>query len=142
MLAPQAGEGTGSRSYVAFRPLGVLLSIMPWNFPYWQVFRAAVPALMAGNTLVLKHASNTTRCGLEMERLFADAAPAGCFDTILISDEEASAIISDSRIAAVTLTGSDAAGVAVATAAGTTLKKCVLELGGSDPFIVLADAES
>jgi succinate-semialdehyde dehydrogenase/glutarate-semialdehyde dehydrogenase len=133
MLASQAVASTGSRSYVAFRPLGVLLAIMPWNFPYWQVIRAAAPALMAGNTIVLKHATNTTRCALEMERIFGEAgAPAGCFGAILVSGKEASEIVADARIAAVTLTGSDAAGVAVATAAGGALKKCVLELGGAD----------
>lgn len=142
MLAPQVAESSGSRSYVAFRPLGVLLAIMPWNFPYWQAIRAAAPALMAGNTIVLKHATNTTRCALEMERIFRDAgAPDGCFGVILVPGNEASTIVEDARIAAVTLTGSDAAGVAVATAAGKALKKCVLELGGSDPFVVLADAD-
>jgi acyl-CoA reductase-like NAD-dependent aldehyde dehydrogenase len=142
LLAPQSAESNGSRAYVAFRPLGVLLAIMPWNFPYWQVIRAAAPALMAGNAVVLKHASNTTRCALELERIFTESgAPAGCFGALLISGEEAGAIVGDERIAAVTLTGSDAAGVAVATAAARALKKCVLELGGSDPFIVLADAD-
>ena len=142
MLAPQSAESAAARSYVAFRPLGVLLAIMPWNFPYWQVIRAVAPALMAGNTIVLKHASNTTRCALETERIFAEAgAPEGCFGALLASGKEAGEIVEDARIAAVTLTGSDAAGVSVATAAGKTLKKCVLELGGSDPFVVLSDAD-
>jgi len=115
---------------------------MPWNFPYWQVFRAAAPALMAGNTVVLKHADSTTRCALEIERIFTEAgAPDGLFSTLLIENETADERISDERIAAVTLTGSERAGVAVASAAGSALKKCVLELGGSDPFIVLADAD-
>lgn len=142
MLAPQPVDTDGSHSYVAFRPLGVLLAIMPWNFPYWQVIRAGAPALMAGNTIVVKHATNTTRCALEMERIFTGAgAPFGCFGTMLISGKEASTLVDDARIAAVTLTGSDAAGIAVATAAGKALKKCVLELGGSDPYVVLADAD-
>jgi acyl-CoA reductase-like NAD-dependent aldehyde dehydrogenase len=142
MLAPQIAPSSASRSYIAFRPLGVLLAIMPWNFPYWQVIRAAAPALTAGNTVVLKHATNTTRCALEMERIFREAhAPAGCFGAVLVSGNEAAEMVADPRIAAITLTGSDAAGVAVASAAGRVLKKCVLELGGSDPFIVLADAD-
>jgi len=142
MLAPQPAASTGSRSYVAFRPLGVLFAIMPWNFPYWQAIRAAAPALMAGNTIVLKHATNTTRCALEIERFFNEAgAPAGCFGTILVPGKDAGRIVKDARVAAVTLTGSDAAGISVARAAGEELKKCVLELGGSDPFIVLADAD-
>ena len=135
-------ETAATVSYVAHRPLGVIFAIMPWNFPYWQVFRAAAPALMAGNTMLLKHADNTTRCALEMQRLFDEAgAPAGLFRTLLIANEDADARIADERIAAVTLTGSERAGVAVGSAAGAALKKSVLELGGSDPFIVLADAE-
>lgn len=135
-------ESNASRSFVAFRPFGVVFAIMPWNFPYWQVFRAAAPALMAGNTMVLKHADGTTRCALEIERLFNEVgAPDGVFRTLLIDHDDADARIADERIAAVTLTGSERAGVAVASAAGKALKKCVLELGGSDPFIVLADAE-
>lgn len=142
MLAAQPAKSTGSRSYVAFRPLGVLLAIMPWNFPFWQVIRAAAPALMAGNVMLLKHATNTTRCALEIERIFAEAnAPAGCFGTLLIPGKETGKLLADSRIAAATLTGSEEAGVSVARAAGEQLKKCVLELGGSDPFIVLADAD-
>jgi acyl-CoA reductase-like NAD-dependent aldehyde dehydrogenase len=135
-------ESSASRSYVAFRPLGVIFAIMPWNFPYWQVFRAAVPALMAGNSVVLKHADSTTRCALEIERLFEEAgAPANLFRTLLIGHEDADARIADRRIAAVTLTGSERAGEAVGAAAGKALKKSVLELGGSDAFIVLADAD-
>lgn len=132
----------GARSYVALRPLGVIFAIMPWNFPYWQVFRAAVPAVVAGNAMVLKHADNTTRCGLEIERIFREAgAPGNLFQTLLIDNEDADARIADDRIDAVTLTGSERAGVAVGAAAGKALKKSVLELGGSDPFIVLADAD-
>lgn len=142
MLAPQPSESTGSRSYVAFRPLGVLLAIMPWNFPFWQVIRAAAPALMAGNVVLLKHATNTTRCALEIERLFTDAgAPVGCFGTLLVAGKDVGRIIEDPRVAAVTLTGSEGAGISVARTAGEQLKKCVLELGGSDAFVVLADAD-
>ncbi|MBV8197742.1 MAG: NAD-dependent succinate-semialdehyde dehydrogenase [Candidatus Eremiobacteraeota bacterium] len=142
MLSPQTAESNAARSYVAFRPLGVLLAIMPWNFPYWQVIRAAAPALMAGNVLLLKHASNTTRCALEIERIFTDAGvPEGVFGTLVIGGEAASKLMGDRRIAAATLTGSEGAGASVARAAGEHLKKCVLELGGSDPFVVLADAD-
>ncbi|PZR57824.1 MAG: NADP-dependent succinic semialdehyde dehydrogenase [Candidatus Meridianibacter frigidus] len=131
-----------TRSYVAFRPLGIVLAIMPWNFPYWQVFRAAAPALMAGNGILLKHASNVTRCALEIERLFNDAgAPTGIFSVIIADNDATSHLLDDSRIAAATLTGSVAAGRAVAAKAGRALKKVVLELGGSDAFVVLADAD-
>jgi succinate-semialdehyde dehydrogenase/glutarate-semialdehyde dehydrogenase len=141
-LANRAVQTTAAKSYVAFRPLGVIFAIMPWNFPYWQVFRAAAPALMAGNTIVLKHADNTTGCALEIERIFQEAdAPAAIFRTLLIDHDDADARIADERIAAVTLTGSERAGVAVGSSAGSSLKKCVLELGGSDPFVVLADAD-
>lgn len=142
MLASQNAESSAARSYVAFRPLGVLLAIMPWNFPYWQVIRAAAPALMAGNTLLLKHAANTTRCALELERIFAGAgAPEGLFGVLLARGEAIDTLIADPRIAAVTLTGSERAGAAVASAAGEALKKCVLELGGSDPYVVFSDAD-
>jgi succinate-semialdehyde dehydrogenase/glutarate-semialdehyde dehydrogenase len=140
-LADEQAPSTATESYVAYRPLGVLLAIMPWNFPYWQALRAAAPALMAGNAVVLKHASNVTRCALHIERLFAEAAPDAIFRTIVAPGAEVEALIADRRIAAVTLTGSDAAGVAVASAAGHALKKTVLELGGSDAFIVLEDAD-
>jgi succinate-semialdehyde dehydrogenase/glutarate-semialdehyde dehydrogenase len=142
LLCAQATPSSAARSYVAFRPLGVLLAIMPWNFPYWQVIRAAAPALMAGNVLLLKHATNTTRCALEIERVFNETgAPEGCFGTLLIPGKEMGKIVADSRVAAVTLTGSEDAGVSVARAAGENLKKCVLELGGSDAFVVLSDAD-
>jgi succinate-semialdehyde dehydrogenase/glutarate-semialdehyde dehydrogenase len=142
LLCAQATPSSAARSYVAFRPLGVLLAIMPWNFPYWQVIRAAAPALMAGNVVLLKHATNTTRCALEIERVFNETgAPEGCFGTLLIPGKEMGKIVADSRVAAVTLPGSEDAGVSVARAAGENLKKCVLELGGSDAFVVLSDAD-
>ncbi len=141
-LADRPVQTNAARSSIAFRPLGVIFAIMPWNFPYWQVFRAAAPALMAGNAIVLKHADGTTRCALQIESLFEQAgASEGLFRTLLIGHDDADALIADPRIAAVTLTGSERAGMAVASAAGNALKKCVLELGGSDPFLVLADAD-
>ncbi|MGP6156984.1 MAG: NAD-dependent succinate-semialdehyde dehydrogenase [Vulcanimicrobiaceae bacterium] len=141
-LADEPAESTATRSYVAYRPLGVLLAIMPWNFPYWQVFRAAAPALMAGNAVVLKHAANVTGVALEIERIFAACGyPAGAFTTLLVASREMNAVVADPRVAAVTLTGSEGAGSAVAATAGKHLKKTVLELGGSDAFIVLADAD-
>ena len=141
-LADEAAPSGATESYVAFRPLGVVLAVMPWNFPFWQVFRFAAPALMAGNVGILKHASNVTRCALEIERVFREAgAPEGAFQTVIVPSAEVDQIIKDRRVAAVTLTGSDPAGVAVASAAGSVLKKTVLELGGSDAFIVLADAD-
>lgn len=142
MLAQQPAPSSAARSYVAFRPLGVLLAIMPWNFPFWQVVRAAAPALMAGNTMVLKHAANTTRCALELERIFSDAgAPDGLFGALIARGEGIDVVVGDPRIAAVTLTGSERAGASVARTAGNALKKCVLELGGSDPFVVFSDAD-
>lgn len=142
MLADEPISTNARRSYVAFRPLGTLLAIMPWNFPYWQTFRAGIPALAAGNVLLLKHAPRTTRCALETEELFGDVFAGGpLLQTLLIDDETADALIGDPRIRAVTLTGSGRAGVAVASAAGKALKKCVLELGGSDAFVVLRDAQ-
>ena len=142
MLAPERVASDASDSYVRFDPLGVLLAIMPWNFPYWQVFRAAVPALAAGNTVALKHASNVTGCALAMERLWRDAGlPEDAFTVVLVQGAEASALAAHTAVAAVTLTGSEAAGASVAAIAGRALKKIVLELGGSDAFIVLADAD-
>ncbi len=129
-------------SYVAYEPLGVILAVMPWNFPFWQVFRFAAPALMAGNTAVLKHASNVPQCALAIEEVFRDAGfPAGAFRTLLIPGAAVEPVIDDRRVRAVTLTGSDITGEKVAAASGRALKKTVLELGGSDPFIVLADAD-
>jgi acyl-CoA reductase-like NAD-dependent aldehyde dehydrogenase len=141
-LADEKVVTNATESYVAFRPLGVILAVMPWNFPYWQVFRFAAPALMAGNTTVLKHASNVSRVALEIERVMQEAGlPAGVFRTVLVPGSETSRLIADPRIAAVTLTGSEAAGVEVAAASGHALKKTVLELGGSDAYIVLEDAD-
>ena len=141
-LADERIATNARESYVSFLPLGVVLALMPWNFPYWQVFRFAAPALMAGNTIVLKHASNVSLTALRMERIFQDCGlPEGAFRTVLVPGAETRRIIEDPRIAAVTLTGSDAAGVSVASTSGQVLKKTVLELGGSDAFIVLEDAD-
>ena len=142
LLTSEEVQSSATRSYVAFRPLGVLLAIMPWNFPYWQVFRAAAPALMAGNTVVLKHAANVTGCALEIEKIFkATGVPDGAFSTLVIPSKSMDPIVLDDRIAAVTLTGSEGAGSAVGASAGKAIKKAVFELGGSDYFIVLADAD-
>ncbi len=129
-------------SAVRYDPLGVLLAIMPWNFPYWQAFRAAAPALAAGNAVALKHASNVTGCALAMERLWRDAGlPKGAFTVLLVPGGRAGSLVDHPAVAAVTLTGSEPAGAAVGAACGRALKKCVLELGGSAAFVVLADAD-
>ncbi len=142
LLANEDHPSNATRSYVAFRPLGVLLAIMPWNFPYWQVFRAAAPALMAGNVVVLKHAANVTGVALKIEEIFrASGCPDGAFTTLLVGSKAMEPIVLDDRVAAVTLTGSEGAGSSVGAAAGKAIKKTVLELGGSDYFIVLADAD-
>lgn len=141
-LSPQSIESDAEHSYVCFPPLGVVLAVMPWNFPYWQVFRFAAPALMAGNGAILKHASNVPGCALAIEQLFRDAGfPEGLFATVLIAGKDVAELITSPDIAAVTLTGSTPAGSAVAAEAGRQLKKSVLELGGSDPYVVLEDAD-
>jgi succinate-semialdehyde dehydrogenase/glutarate-semialdehyde dehydrogenase len=139
-LQPERVEGEDHR--VQFQPLGAVLAIMPWNFPFWQVIRFAAPALAAGNVGLLKHASNVPRCALALEKLFRDAgAPEGVFQTLLVDNAQVAAVIADARVAAVTLTGSEGAGRSVAATAGQHLKKTVLELGGSDPFLVLPSAD-
>ncbi len=141
-LADEVVASGARDSRVRFEPLGVVLAVMPWNFPLWQVFRFAAPALVAGNAGLLKHASNVPGCALAIQSVFAEAGfPPGAFQSLLIPAARAEALVADRRIAAVTLTGSEPAGRAVARAAGQHLKKSVLELGGSDPFIVLADAD-
>ena len=135
-------ETDASKSYVRFDPLGVILAVMPWNFPFWQVFRFAAPSLMAGNTAVLKHASNVPQCALAVESVFQEAGfPDHVFKTLLIDSKTALKLVAMTEIKAVTLTGSEKAGKQLASQAGKHLKKCVLELGGSDPFIVLEDAD-
>ena len=142
MLADQPRQTDATRSYVRFEAIGPVLAIMPWNFPFWQVFRFAAPALAAGNAGILKHAPNVSRCALEIEHAFQDAGlPDGLFRSVFLSNEAAAGVIADPRVRAVTLTGSDRAGSQVAERAGRHLKKTVLELGGSDPFIVLEDAD-
>src|SRR6266702_2455816 len=140
-LAPETIPTDASRSYAAFEPLGVVLAVMPWNFPLWQVFRFAAPALMAGNAGLLKHASNVSGCALAIERALHDAGiPPAVFRTLLVGSGSVEGILRDSRIAAATLTGSEGAGRAVASVAGDEVKKPVLELGGSDPFVVMPSA--
>jgi succinate-semialdehyde dehydrogenase/glutarate-semialdehyde dehydrogenase len=141
-LADEAIETDADKSYVRYLPLGPVLAVMPWNFPFWQVVRFAAPALMAGNVGLLKHASNVSRCALALEEIFRRAGfPAGAFQTLLMSSRRVARVIADDRVKAVTLTGSDLAGSKVAEQAGKYIKKTVMELGGSDPFIVLPSAD-
>ncbi|MCK4653586.1 MAG: NAD-dependent succinate-semialdehyde dehydrogenase [Candidatus Cloacimonetes bacterium] len=141
-LSPEEIKTEMSSSFVTFNPLGVVLAVMPWNFPFWQVFRFAAPALMAGNVCILKHASNVPGCALAIEEIFQEAGfPKDVFQTLLIGSRQVDAVIENPHVKAVTITGSTPAGKAVATKAGEMIKKCVLELGGSDPYIILEDAD-
>lgn len=142
ILQPRMIRSDAQKSYVSYEPKGIILAIMPWNFPYWQVFRFAIPNILAGNAGILKHASNVSGCALAIEKLFAESGfPMGAFQSVLLSSKNIEPIIADPRIQGVTLTGSTPAGKSVAALAGKYIKKTVLELGGSDPFIVLKDAD-
>ncbi len=140
-LAREPVPTDSEKCFVSFQPLGVILAIMPWNFPFWQVFRCAVPALMAGNVVILKPALNVAGCGLAIQQIFESCGLPGMFNTLLIEPEQISALIENAAIRAVTLTGSVRAGKAVAAQSGMSLKKTVLELGGSDPYVILEDCD-
>src|SRR6202522_2919292 len=142
ILADEIIETGTQKSFVRYRPIGPILAVIPWNFPFWQVIRFAAPALMAGNVGLLKHASNVPQCALAIEKLFLEAGfPPGAFQTLLIGSQQVDAILNDPRIVAATLTGSEQAGIEVGVAAAKRIKKVVLELGGSDPFIVMPSAD-
>lgn len=141
-LADEVIETNAKRSYVRYQPMGPILAVMPWNFPFWQVVRFAAPALMAGNVGLLKHASNVPQCALKLEEIFLRAGfPEGVFQTLLIGSRQVDAILGDPRVVAATLTGSEQAGIEVGAGAARRIKKVVLELGGSDPFIVMPSAD-
>jgi succinate-semialdehyde dehydrogenase / glutarate-semialdehyde dehydrogenase len=142
ILADEVIETGAKKSFVRYRPIGPILAVMPWNFPFWQVIRFAAPALMAGNVGLLKHASNVPQCALALEQIFLEAGfPAGAFQTLLIGSQQVDAILNDPRVVAATLTGSEQAGIEVGIAAAKRIKKVVLELGGSDPFVVMPSAD-
>jgi succinate-semialdehyde dehydrogenase/glutarate-semialdehyde dehydrogenase len=140
-LADEAVETNARRSYIHYQPLGIVLAVMPWNFPFWQVFRFIAPSLMAGNVGLLKHASNVPQCALKIEEIMRRSGfPEGAFQTLLIGSRQVEAVLADPRVAAATLTGSEGAGVEVGVSAARRIKKVVLELGGSDPFVVMPSA--
>src|SRR6202795_1596848 len=141
ILADEVIETGAKKTFIRYRPIGPILAVMPWNFPFWQVIRFTAPALMAGNVGLLKHASNVPQCALEIEDLFHRAGfPEGVFQTLLIGSQKVDGILNDPRVVAATLTGSEEAGVQVGTGAAKRIKKVVLELGGSDPFVVMPSA--